>query len=743
MPIRSKLLILFLTIATAPMVLVGALSFSNARDALERTRMAALESIADLKVARIETFFDGLRGDIGTAQGYYNIKTNLPVVARFAQERTSPEYIAAVRMLDNQMKKLQEIKGFFDFMLAGPDGKVVYCTNERHKAREMDRPLPSPGGEGFEEGRRGIYFTGIFRDPVEDDKFGMLVTAPAHDFNGRFIGVIVFEVDMSPIYQLIQDTTGLGETGETLIGKRKGEEVLFLSPLRHDPEAALKRSVALGDRKAVPIQRAARKERWSGVAMDYRGERVLAAGRYIPSLDWGMVAKIDVKEAFASVSALRRLAVTLGVVMLVLVGIAALATARLISEPIQDLTKAAEIIGQGDLGYKTGVKTNDEVGRLAGAFDAMTQHLRAAHEQLRESEQRHRMTIETSHEAFIRMDGKGLISDWNSEAEKIFGWKREEAVGRRLCEVIIPERMRGAHEKGLARFLAAGESAVLNKRREVTALHREGREFPAELTVWPVGKGPAVEFNSFVHDISERKRVEEMIAAKNKELETLLYVVSHDLKEPLRAIEGFSQRISEQYAQRLDETGQDFLRRVVNGAARMRRLLDDFLTLSRSKRIQASREEIAGGLIAQEVLERLRAEIEKTGARVTVAKALPRLRADRTWATQAVYNLVTNALKFTRPGAPPEVEIAAYEPQPGEPSGAGFVVRDRGPGVAPEQRERIFELFQRAVGREVEGTGAGLAIVRSVAEQHGGRAWVRPREGGGSEFVIAFGTARR
>ena len=110
------------------------------------------------------------------------------------------------------------------------------------------------------------------------------------------------------------------------------------------------------------------------------------------------------------------------------------------------------------------------------------------------------------------------------------------------------------------------------------------------------------------------------------------------------------------------------------------------------------------------------------------------------WATQAISNLIADALKFTSNGHAPDIEVALYQPRDGELA-SGIVVRDRGPGVAPEHAERIFQLFQRAVGREVEGTGAGLAIVQRVAERHGGQAWVQPREGGGSEFFITFGVA--
>jgi signal transduction histidine kinase len=239
-------------------------------------------------------------------------------------------------------------------------------------------------------------------------------------------------------------------------------------------------------------------------------------------------------------------------------------------------------------------------------------------------------------------------------------------------------------------------------------------------------------------EIAERGRARTEVAAKNRDLETLLYVTSHDLREPLRAIENFSRIVHDRYKDGLDEKAQDFLRRVIQGAQRLNRLLDDILTLSRSQRIGPPAEVVDGEVIVLEALKRLDGKISATNAQIRVAKSFDGLRVDRIWATQAIYNLIANALKFTRNGDPPEIEIEPYHPTGSNSNIAGIAVRDRGPGVAQEHAERIFQLFQRAVGREVEGTGAGLAIVRQIAERHGGNAWVEPREGGGSEFIVTF-----
>jgi signal transduction histidine kinase len=227
------------------------------------------------------------------------------------------------------------------------------------------------------------------------------------------------------------------------------------------------------------------------------------------------------------------------------------------------------------------------------------------------------------------------------------------------------------------------------------------------------------------------------IAAKNRDLETLLFVTSHDLREPLRAIENFARMVHDRYTKCLDDNGRDFLLRIIRGAKRLDQLLLDILTVSRAQRLETTPVDISSEDIVREALSRLSQKIRDTGANVHVLDGLPRLRADKTWATAALYNLIGNALKFTRDGEPPDVEIGPY-PDSGRKA-IGIAVRDRGPGIMPEHAARVFELFQRAVGREVEGTGAGLAIVKQIAQRHGGDAWVEPRHGGGSVFIATFG----
>lgn len=369
--------------------------------------------------------------------------------------------------------------------------------------------------------------------------------------------------------------------------------------------------------------------------------------------------------------------------------------------------------------------------------------------------------VESSQDAIISVNLDGAILTWNESAARMYGYSAQEAVGKHASIIFPPDRM-----EELPRLLEQLKQGVRLSQYETVRCRKDGTLIHVALSLAPLTDttGRVTGVSSVARDITDRKRAEEQIAAAhrklsashtvleemiqertadltkaNRDLETLLYVVSHDLKEPLRGITNFSSLLEERYGERLDEKGRDFLGRVLRAGRRMGMLLDDILQLSRLERMRAPVTEIDAGLAVAEALVRLEDTIRKTRAQIKVKQDMPRIKADTTWAVEAIYNLVTNAMKFTLPEHAPDVEIGGYQPQEGEPDETGLVVRDRGPGVPASQREKIFELFKRGVKREVEGTGAGLAIVRRIAERHGGHAWVRAREGGGSEFVITFG----
>jgi PAS domain S-box-containing protein len=370
-----------------------------------------------------------------------------------------------------------------------------------------------------------------------------------------------------------------------------------------------------------------------------------------------------------------------------------------------------------------------------------------------QAERRLAAIVESSDDAIIGESLDGIVTSWNKGAERLYAYPAEEILGKPITVLFPPDRM--DEEAFIIARLKQGERMEYF---ETVRRTKDGRLIDIALTLSPIRdeQGAVIGMSKIARDITERKRAEEALRRahnelemrvqertaelqhRNRDLETLLYVTSHDLREPLRAIENFSRLVHDRYAGSLDDKGKDFLRRVVRGAQRMDRLMTDLLALSRIQRMELPVEDVEGTSLVEEALRQLEAKIKETDARVRVTNNLPRLRVNRTWAIQGISNLIANALKFRRDGEVPDIEIAPYHPKSEESGEVGLIVRDRGPGVASEHAERIFQLFQRAVGREIEGTGAGLAIVRQVAERHGGRAWVQPREGGGSEFILTF-----
>ena len=375
MSIKLKLTVMFLAAALIPLLFVSAITFHNYKDSLEAASLVRLRNQATFKAEKIETYFEELKSHINIAQGFYNIRQNFPILKKFAHNPASPEFIAAKKMLDGQLTHMQSVLGISDIMLLTPEGTIVYSSNPGHFSKHFGNSLPDPQQQAFEEGKKRIYISDIFFNNVEDGRPGFLLVAPFQDSNGILVGVLAFEADAAPIYSLIQDVTGLGETGETLVGKKSGNKVMYLNPFRYDPETALGGTIHMGEEIALPMQAAVQGNNGYGQSIDYRGKKVIAAWRYIPSLNWGMVAKIDAVEAFADVSNLGKLVIIILLIVSILAGVMAFSIAHSISGPIKALTKGVEIIGSGNLEYKVGTDLKDEIGQLSRAFDKMTHDL--------------------------------------------------------------------------------------------------------------------------------------------------------------------------------------------------------------------------------------------------------------------------------------------------------------------------------------------------------------------------------
>ena len=356
-----------------------------------------------------------------------------------------------------------------------------------------------------------------------------------------------------------------------------------------------------------------------------------------------------------------------------------------------------------------------------------------ADEALRASEQRFRAVAETATDAIVSADRHGHIVYWNGAAERIFGYSPDEVLGKPLT-VIMPERLHPAHHQALQTYLSTGAARVIGKTVELVGRRKDASEFPLDLSLasWRTGEG--IFFTGIMHDTTVRKRAEEELRAANKELEAFSYSVSHDLRAPLRHINGFAKILEEEYAGKLDDGGRQYLRMVSDGAQKMGALVDDLLGLARVGRQELSRTPADLGKLVEEVICDLKAECADRNIRWRI-RPLPVVECDAGLMKQVFVNLLSNAVKYTRPREQAVIEVG----ESSQNNERIIFVRDNGVGFDMKYAAKLFEVFQRLHRTEdFEGTGVGLATVQRIIKKHGGRVWAQAQPGKGTTFFFTL-----
>jgi PAS domain S-box-containing protein len=361
--------------------------------------------------------------------------------------------------------------------------------------------------------------------------------------------------------------------------------------------------------------------------------------------------------------------------------------------------------------------------------------------------------VEGSDDAIVGKDLRGVVTNWNPAAERIFGYTAREMIGQSIT-LLIPSDRLDEEQQILAR-LQRGEKV---DHFETIRIRKDGHEIHVSLTISPIrdASGTIIGASKIARDITAQKnaeralrqaqaqlqhhardlenqvrertqRLHEMVA----ELDAFSYSLSHDLRSPLRAIQGFSEILLNEFGPRIPE-GEEHLRRIARAAKRMDQLIQDVLTFSRVSRADIKHEPLdLEKLVATLVHDR--PELQPPRARVTVEKPLLPVLGHEASLTQCLVNLLDNAVKFVAPGVTPEVRIATQE----HDAKVRVTVTDNGIGIEPAAQRRVFGIFERLpTSRPYEGTGIGLAIVRKAAERMGGKVGVESKPGSGSTFWI-------
>ena len=370
---------------------------------------------------------------------------------------------------------------------------------------------------------------------------------------------------------------------------------------------------------------------------------------------------------------------------------------------------------------------------------------KAAEKHLAQMEGRYRGLLEAAPDAMVVVDPGGEIVLLNVQAEKQFGYRRDELVGQKVKN-IIPQ---GFAERLIADGLRSAEDALaqqIGTGIELIGRRKDGSDFPIEIMLSPLESAEGILVTAAIRDITTRKKAEahllenvKELNRSNEELGQFAYIASHDLQEPLRMVASYTQLLSRRYKGKLDADADEFITFAVDGASRMQQLIQDLLAYSRVGTKGRDLLDISSEEALHYALVNLRGAIEDSSALVT-HDPLPTVLADEMQLIQLFQNLVSNGIKYQSPGVP-RVHISAAK---NDDKKWMFSVKDNGLGIDPQYFGRIFGMFQRLHKREeFAGTGIGLAICKKIVERHGGSISVQSQLGQGSTFYFALTASAR
>lgn len=603
MNIKTKLTLAFLLISLLSLTAITFLSYLIARETLIEQVFHHFESVAVIQENRVTAIVAQNLERLSLVTSRTQLRLSL---ASFIDDGAGEDQKRMNKILGDALTSIPDFKAIHVLTL---DGTVVSSTNSgmigKNHADKAFFVL------GKQKSNADLFFLN------HEKNLEAYLSAPLR-LDDQLLGVMVIETEVQNIISLVNDYSGLGETGETVLAKRdeKGD-ALFLAPLRFDQEAALSRKVRQEERDVPMTQALLQNEEFFVDAIDYRGVPVLAITRYLPETDWGLVVKIDQVEAFAPVTRMRNILALLILLSSIAVTMISLLVARSITKPLINLTLVASRISDGDLSQRADVTHQDEFGRLGQAFNKMT--------------------------------------------------------------------------------------------------------------------------STLIEDIARRKQIEKKLAQQAKELsssnhdlEQFAYVVSHDLRAPLRALKAYSQFLKEDCAHQLDEIGLEYIEGIGESAQEMDQLVVDLLDYSRIGRIKVELSQVDVNQLLERVITSLNLREHATIQLPTNAPIVP-ARAVRL--EQILANLLSNAVKFLRPDVPPLIIVSCAE----EENKWVFSIQDNGIGIEEKQFKKIFGIFQRLhTIDEFEGTGIGLAIVKKAVEEHRGEITVQSTVGEGSIFTFTW-----
>ena len=344
-----------------------------------------------------------------------------------------------------------------------------------------------------------------------------------------------------------------------------------------------------------------------------------------------------------------------------------------------------------------------------------------------------RALLEAAPDAMVCTAADGRVVLLNAQAERLFGYQREELIGQPV-EILVPEAARGVHQEHRAGYVAEPRHRPMGANLPLAGRRRDASTFPAEISLSAIDTDEGILVAAAIRDVTAQLRVRDL-ERSSQSLDSFTYSVSHDLRAPLRALNGYSSALLEEYGGVLGEEGRGYAERIVAVSEQMAQLIDHLLQLSRISRAELHLQPVDLGEEAARIAEEIQRRDPRRRVSFAIARPVQAL-ADHRLIRTVLENLLDNAWKFTSGRDDASIEFGTA------PSGDAAVccyVRDNGAGFDPAYAGKLFQPFQRLhAARDFPGTGTGLATVRQIVERHGGRVWAEGAVGAGATFYFTL-----
>ena len=807
--IKNRLVMaVFLALLPTTLIIYG--MFVEYRNSMVEMAKISLGLMADKKAEEIEVYIKERKKDVemlsASRQTVDDMKQLHQLYVKYGS--ASRQYINEEEQLRQRYENILERHGYYDLFMVDLKGNVLLtCKHERDFGTNL---VSGPYHEeelALVAQKAATTFEADFSQYnyySPSNELAAFIASPVFD-NGLLVGVLAVQVDSSEYEKVITDNVGLGNTVETVIAERVKGKILFLRSGHYNPGEPVKLTEFPMARNNTPSLRALSGERDEGFLNDYRGTKVIAAWRYVPSARVSMVVKITAEEALAKVYALEHLAYAALSVLGLLMIFIGLWIGWATVWPIHILERATGALAKGDLSQRVPVTSTDEMGGLARSFNLMAERLQkatfgletevrdrtrdlaatneklartiddmeAVEEKLRQTTAFQRAILDSANYSIISTDVNGTIKSWNRGAEKMLGYTGGEMIGKETPAILhdeeevqrrakeLTEELGIAIEPGFEVFVAKAKLGTPDE-NDWTYRRKNGTTFPVRLSVTALfdDQKQITGFLGVGFDITEQQIAERSLELAKENAEAaaeearkanqykseFLANMSHEIRTPLNAILGMADLLAET---RLDDEQKRYLQVFRGASETLLSLINDILDLAKIEAGQLDLEETE--FDCKETIDMaigiVSPRARQKGLSLSLNIEQPPgnyLRGDPVRLRQVLLNIMSNAVKFSSKGV---IQVNAKFKHVDKGVKVEIAIADQGIGIPKEQQRHLFERFKQAdasVTRQFGGTGLGLAISRMLVEKMGGDIRLESEEGKGSTFIITvlFKTGR-